>query len=290
MNEKYGLIIGKEYISNNYGTYTIIDFIYHNNYKSNKTYALIRFNRTGYECEVPLILARNGIVRDKYALRTTPIDLFTLPEEERETQLKYIIKPVWKSMIQRCYNNNAINYNRYGTKGILVCNEWMNFDIFFSDLQYLFQYDKWYRFPTLYNLDKDYIAYKNNIPIEKRYYSKNTCVFLHYMDNTNLRSIEYREANKHNTLTSKYFGVDSRIINGDIMYRPRLYIDNKEKYFGWFKDEQIAAAVYNYHYLNYHKINPRFELIPLLNDVPYISPEDFIKYNQKPKQLVNIIK
>ena len=76
------------------------------------------------------------------------------------------------------------------------------------------------------------------------------------------------------------------MINGELLYRPRLYVGGKEMYFGWFKDEKIAAAVYNYHYLKYHEKFPRFELIPLLNDVPYVDPEDFIKYNMKPKIVI----
>lgn len=286
IDKQYGLIINKEYISNNYGIFKILNFIYHPEYKSNKTVALIKFKITGFECEVPLISARNGIVRDKLLPHTIPIDMYLLPEEDREQRLLHIIKPVWKGIIKRCYDKNAINHERYGAKGIIVSNEWKNFDIFYNDLKLLPQYEKWYRFPTLYNIDKDYIAYKNNIPAECRYYSKETCMFLHYMDNTNLRTIEYRNLNKNNTLSSKYFGVDCRLSDGNKIYRPRLYIGNKERYFGSYNNEEVAAAVYNYHYLQAHKILPRFELIPLLNDVPYIPPEEFIKYNIHPRILI----
>ena len=285
-NEKYGLIIGNEYYSNNYGIFKLIAFTFHPEYNnSNKTMALIKFKITGYECEAPLISVRRGIVRDKLLNHTIPIDIYNIPIKDREDRLLNIIKPVWKGIIKRCYDTKSINYDRYGTKGISVCNEWKNFNTFYNDLPLLPQYEKWYRYPTLYNIDKDFIAYKNNIPFNQIYYSKETCMFLHYMDNTNLRSIEYRNHNK-NTLTSKYFGVDSRIVNGELLYRPRLYVGGKEMYFGWFKDEKIAAAVYNYHYLKYHEKFPRFELIPLLNDVPYVDPKDFIKYNMKPKIVI----
>lgn len=285
MKEKYGLIIGKEYFSNNYGIYTIINFSYHEEYKYNKTFALIKFKNTGYICEVPLIFARNGNVKDHLANHTTPIDLMCIDINDRQNRLLSIIKPVWRSMIKRCEDKNANNHERYGGKGIKICDTWKDFYTFYNDLPYLFQYEKWARWPTLYNIDKDYLAFKNNIPIEQRYYSKETCIFLHYMDNTNLRSIEYRNNNARNTLTSKYFGVDSRIINGNKLYRPRVYAGGKEHYFGWFDNEEIAAAVYNYHYLRFHQMMPRFELVPLLNNVPPISPKDIIKYNVKPKLL-----
>ena len=33
---------------------------------------------------------------------------------------------IWKSMKERCYNRNAVNYNRYGGRGITICKEWQN--------------------------------------------------------------------------------------------------------------------------------------------------------------------
>ena len=36
------------------------------------------------------------------------------------------IDNIYKSMISRCYCPNNINYNRYGGRGITVCEEWKN--------------------------------------------------------------------------------------------------------------------------------------------------------------------
>lgn len=33
---------------------------------------------------------------------------------------------IWQYMRKRCYNKNAINYERYGGRGITVCPEWQN--------------------------------------------------------------------------------------------------------------------------------------------------------------------
>ena len=33
---------------------------------------------------------------------------------------------IWSHMKQRCYNQNATNYYKYGAKGITVCEEWLN--------------------------------------------------------------------------------------------------------------------------------------------------------------------
>lgn len=36
----------------------------------------------------------------------------------------------WRSMMRRCYNQKAKNYKYYGGKGIFVCDEWKNPEIF----------------------------------------------------------------------------------------------------------------------------------------------------------------
>ena len=41
---------------------------------------------------------------------------------------------VWVSMVQRCHNPNAKDYQRYGGRGIFVCDEWQKFDNFLSDV------------------------------------------------------------------------------------------------------------------------------------------------------------
>ena len=41
----------------------------------------------------------------------------------------------WTSMKQRCYDINAINFERYGARGIIVCSEWKDdFPQFYIDM------------------------------------------------------------------------------------------------------------------------------------------------------------
>ncbi len=42
---------------------------------------------------------------------------------------------VWNGMKQRCHNPNQAHYERYGGRGIYVCNEWRNsFEAFYRDM------------------------------------------------------------------------------------------------------------------------------------------------------------
>jgi hypothetical protein len=40
------------------------------------------------------------------------------------------IYQIWENMKQRCYNPKAKNYKNYGGRGIVVCDEWLNFNSF----------------------------------------------------------------------------------------------------------------------------------------------------------------
>lgn len=41
----------------------------------------------------------------------------------------------WKSMIARCCNPNSTGYERYGGRGITICDRWRNnFEAFFADM------------------------------------------------------------------------------------------------------------------------------------------------------------
>lgn len=40
----------------------------------------------------------------------------------------------WRSMTNRCYNENNTRYKDYGAKGITVCDRWRNFSLFLKDM------------------------------------------------------------------------------------------------------------------------------------------------------------
>ncbi len=48
---------------------------------------------------------------------------------------KHPLYHVWQLMKNRCHNPNAADYERYGARGIKVCEQWRNsFESFYSDM------------------------------------------------------------------------------------------------------------------------------------------------------------
>lgn len=42
---------------------------------------------------------------------------------------------IWNAMIQRCHNPKVGSYERYGAKGIIVSEEWQDFEVFYADMK-----------------------------------------------------------------------------------------------------------------------------------------------------------
>jgi len=42
------------------------------------------------------------------------------------------LRGIWRSMKTRCLNPAVKNYKYYGGRGIIICNQWMNFEVFYN--------------------------------------------------------------------------------------------------------------------------------------------------------------
>lgn len=40
------------------------------------------------------------------------------------------LRGIWNKIKDRCFNENVESYNRYGGRGITICNEWLDFNVF----------------------------------------------------------------------------------------------------------------------------------------------------------------
>ena len=257
---QFKLSYNKIYYSNNYGPFKILEINDSSNIK-------IKFLITGYETiNSASNIIITGNIKDYLLDRQIPLDIRDLDIEDRELRIRSILKSAWSGMHERCYKEYSAEYNAYGLAGVRVCERWHDFDNFYEDAPYLQQYEKFYRHPTLYQIDKDFLQ----LHLDKKYrvYSPQTCIFLYYLDNLNVAAIDYR---MRNDTIFKYYGVRQCSKNA---YAVRVKVNNHEMHIGCYSDEIVAANVFNYWYEKYHP----YELVPLVNDVPYVSPLEFKNY------------
>jgi len=77
------------------------------------------------------------------------------------------IKNMWHGIMDRCYNNSAYSFPRYGSLGIKVCDAWKEFDNFCCDIKSLGPR------PDGYSLDRR-DPYGNYCPENVRWASRKT--------------------------------------------------------------------------------------------------------------------
>ena len=241
-------------MSNDYGPFRVVAELGQD--RTGHAIGCIEFINTGYRKETLFSNIRKGNVKDDTIDPIRDVSLFT--QEQHDKFISYKILRMWHDMQKRCGNINHKEYYAYGGKGIKISNEWMIYSNFYNDCHFLNQYDKFYNDPYNYQLDKDFLQL--NLPKEERVYSKETCMFLSFRDNTNLRAIENKQSGKD--LTSIYYGVAK--------IKDKYYMGitaNGHKISMYFDNEIAAANAYNYWFEKLHL----YDLVRLHNDVPYMD-------------------
>jgi len=111
---------------------------------------------------------------------------------------------IWASMIQRCTNPKNKAYKNYGNRGIFVCDSWLKFSNFISDMG-----DK----PENYTLERI-----DNL----QGYSKENCKWVSRLQNNNNKRVY--KSNK-----TKISGIEIRKDNGSfrarIRYNKKIVLD-----------------------------------------------------------------
>lgn len=159
------IIIGKTYQSKSYGEFKVVS-------KEAKSKHTIEFPN-GYRKVAKDDHIRHGRIKNPYYPNISGVGFIGVGDYNARTMNE---KPyrAWSKMLDRCYNTNYRCYERYGGRGITVCEGWHNYQIF----------AEWYFINYIdgYELDKDL---KNPGSMQ---YNPENCVFVPHQINSLLVS------------------------------------------------------------------------------------------------------
>src|SRR6185437_14319376 len=122
----------------------------------------------------------------------------------------------WYSMIRRCRHPNDKGFARYGARGIVVCDRWLDFRNFLADMG-----DR----PPGYSIDR--IDNSGSYSPENGRWAT--------------KAQQQRNRGSHSKSTSRFKGV--RFSKGK--WEANITIDRVQKYLGRFESELDAALAYN---------------------------------------------
>lgn len=82
-----------------------------------------------------------GTVKETYASnyargKTLSCGCFKYDGHARRThgKSKTPIYRLWNTMVMRCHNKNSAGFQKYGAKGVTVCERWRTFENFYADM------------------------------------------------------------------------------------------------------------------------------------------------------------
>ena len=259
---KKTIFVGNIYKSNFCGYFKILRkldiIISKTNDQPYDDYYLIQFLNTGYITEASRSAISNGKVKDRYLPSVANVGYIGNINKITDPNIFQYYK-IWNDIINRCYNVSDHDYKYYGALGISVDESWFCFEKFLFDIKNIRGFELKLKYPDIYQLDKDYLQL--NIPKSQRVYSKETCIWLSKYDNIIIM-------NRDNPTSTGYFGV-SYMYNS---YYARL----SNKKIGRYSNIIAAANRFNHEYLK--NIGP-FNNAYVLNNVPYMTPEEVEKYS-----------
>ncbi len=168
-------------VGQKYGRLTILEDLgsrlHHGNH--------VTFVRTKCDCgnehTIPLTVLKGGGSRSCGCLRREMAKEWSMVRLKRHGLGSHPLMRVWDAMIQRCYNPNSKCYKNYGGRGVVVCQEWREYIIFY----------RW----AVENGWQEGLQLDKDIRGDGFLYSPSTCSFVtRFVNNRNTRrnvNIEY---------------------------------------------------------------------------------------------------
>lgn len=167
--------IGYRNKNNNGQWYTVIKRIPGSKNPRKQARFVVKFDDTGYEAEVFGTAMKSGRIKDRYAKDIYGVACIGNVKKVDHTK-EYNI---WARIISRCYNVDDRAYRNYGGNNVTVCDRWLCFESFLSDLYLIDGYDDYKFYNERIELDKDV----KQRGFTHKVYSLDTCKFVTSAEN-----------------------------------------------------------------------------------------------------------
>lgn len=200
----------------------------------------------GWESTATSAQLRSGAMKSPYYPSCSGVGF--VGEGEFKTRVDVKEYQTWSNMIRRCYCKDYKEFHLYGGKGVVVCDEWKNFQNF----------TKWYKsnIKDSHVLDKD-IKSTGNV------YSPETCTSLPVVVNSFIANSCTKLSD--NTYTGVYLIRDK--------YRARCsQLDGYQKHLGVYNTPEQAYNVYEK-----EKVRLANELADMYEDVVEGHVVDYLR-------------
>jgi len=169
--------------------------------------------------------------------RSKSCGCWKLEKSQTHKQSKTREYRIWAGMLQRCLNENAVNFDDYSKRG--VCERWLKFENFFEDMG---------KCPKGLTLERK----KNDLG-----YFPEICIWA-------TSSQQNLNRSNRKMKSSKFRGVNWDKTRDQ--WASRIILNGKQKFLGRYESEEVAAEKFlEAYYNNYGKFPPEFK--------PVIIPE-----------------
>lgn len=155
--------------------YTIIKRINGTKKPRKQAKFIIQFDDSGYITEVFATAIKSGNIKDRFS--KTIYGVACLGNVKRVDYPKEYA--IWTQILSRCYNKNNKAYRNYGGNNVTVCDRWLCFDNFLSDIRKIDGFDEYRFYNERLELDKDVKQRGNTVKV----YSLETCTFVTTSEN-----------------------------------------------------------------------------------------------------------
>lgn len=160
----------------------------------------------GHESIVPLYKLKSNRIKSCGCMRNELISKSKRKHGEWQT----LLYSKWSGMKRRCNNKNDSHYESYGGRGIKVCKEWDDYEVF-AEWAKMNNYSKNMTIDRI-DLDKDYTPDNCRwIPMEEQPKNKRNTVYLIY-EGKQKRMVEIAKeiGIRTKTLSSRYYRFKKR--------------------------------------------------------------------------------